>query len=223
MRRVRDVCGNSKCMIVLRNPLTRLPAWYLQAARGHYLWDRKPGFRRGRPYLGFQKWLHWHVLRAGSTADWLCYVENVENAIAILGEENVGVFVFEQLRDDPIEYYTSIARFLNIGVEESLALVDGKHYNTRLSESQLDYISKVDSSLGNRFRWRFSSRKTRRIAAGIKSGYAEDVSESTSNEVAARVELTPAWKTRICEATRAGHVRLSKRLNIDLGRYGYPM
>lgn len=216
LTRVKSVIDDFGLLFVLRNPLTWAPSQYLQSVQGNYVKNNRGRFA-SKPYLSLESWMASHASRTGHLGEWLCHSSNIQIALSLLGRENVGVFLYEELCGQPDAYFTSLARFLGIDVQESLRLALGSHFNTRLLQAELDYIEQVSNSLPGRIRWRFSQPVQRRRAM---KAYLARQGHPTQP---ARIQLTEEWQERVSEATRAGNQWLASELGLNLAAHGYPI
>lgn len=216
LERIAEVSNDTKLMMTLRNPIYWLPSLYLQEIQGHYAKRNRKHFGN-RAYLDFETWLNKNEKHRGSISNWLVYANNIQQAVEILGKQNVGVFLFEDLRSNPTQFYRSIADFIGIDADECLKLTNDSHYNVRLLQADMEYIQKIDSSLISRLRWRFSTNKERRQRLRQHSDSARNYSDP------ARLKLSDEWIETISAATREGHHYLRQELGLDVELHGYPM
>jgi hypothetical protein len=116
--RVQRIFGNCRILYVLRNPITQVPSEYLQNVSGKFV-------KQGRSWMGSSAFLSidvWFEQRSGKSSlqcDVLNYTQNIKATIELLGKENVGVFLFEDLMNDPESYYRSISDFIGIEGDEA--------------------------------------------------------------------------------------------------------
>lgn len=216
INRVVRVAPDMKMMISLRNPLNWMGSLYLQELQGHYVKKNRDDVFRGRPYLSFDEWI---ARKTGNRPirDWLAHVENIKSAISLLGRERVGVFLFEQLRSEPSEYYAAIASFLGIDKDETLRLSAESHYNKRLLKTEVDYAEKVNASFLSRHRWRNQNKKERKMAM------QKHVQSSGEDRTPAKANLSEFWRDQVVDGTRKDYHWLSRELGLDLAQYHYPL
>lgn len=217
LERTVDVCGRARLMVCLRDPISWLPSLYLQHVRGHFVKRNRKYYFGNRAFLELKTWLQMQERRHGGISRWLSYASNIQIAVKMLGKENVGVFLFEDLRSDPESYYRSIAEFLGIEPEECLKLTGSSHLNLRLLQSDMDYIRQVDSIWHERLRWRLSTPDERRGRLPQRRRSARNQSEP------ARVELNDECREKVSNGTREGNRYLTDEFELDLASYGYPL
>jgi len=66
--------------------------------------------------------------------------------VNLLGQENVGVFLFEELLADPDSYYRSICEFIGIETAEGVRLSRQQHFNRSLTQKQFNRIREFNDS-----------------------------------------------------------------------------
>ena len=212
MQKVVSVFGGCRIMITLRNPLTQITSEYLQHLRGHFV-------RRNRSFMGrsvfveFEEWYGTFLAARRNGSNLFCYSETIQAARSLVGKENVGVFLFEELIEDQSGYYRAICSFMGIDSEEGLTLVREKHVNKRISQYQVEWLKKMDCSFWKRMALlSMNSRWRRRLFQNC-----EDESAPAMVSMPSKVEL------QIADATRPGNRWLAEHLALPLDRYGYPL
>ena len=215
IQRLVAVCGVCRIWISLRNPVTRLPSMYLQHLRG----NQKQLARR---YVTFDAWLDSQERQIGSLQGIFAYREYVETAVRLLGAENVGVFLFEAFASDPEQYLRDVSGFLGIDAKETIGLAEGRHFHTRLFESQVSRMRAIHSSLAGRLAWRLSSVERRKKSIGFSD--TDGVIESSdAGDSPASVKLSPETMQRVLDASREGNNWLANELHLELKKYGYAL
>ena len=204
--RIKAIFGGCRIMITLRNPLSLLPSLYLQYLGGYFIRQNKVRLS-SRSYVDIETWYSTGVAKLDSSTLMNC-CDCIRSSIEKLGRENVGVFLFEDLKDKPTTYYQSICEFMGIDSEMGVSLAQGKHFNTRLSEAQLAYMREIDSSW-TKF---FHSSKSREEAFNAKA-----------DGPPAKAVLNDQLIREVSDATRVGHRWLVENLNLPLEKYGYPL
>ena len=208
--RLAAACGNSRVLISLRNPLSRLPSMYLQHLRGNQkqLADK---------YVSFEEWLDSYAEQHGNLASSFTYRDNIEAARRSLGPENVGVFLYEDFQSDPEAYLEGVSSFLGIDAGETIALADNQHLHRRLSAAQADRMKDINSSFLGRLAWRsFGSAKRKELI-----GFTDE--SDAAHQAGASVELRPDVMQRISDAARESNQWLVTHLQLDLDKRGYPL
>ncbi len=204
LERLASALGTYKVIYVLRNPLLRMPSLYLQELRSGYIQKNKPWSDRG--FITIDDWFRPRLRRSIV----LNYASNIRNAVNLLGNSNVGVFLYEELRKDPKKYYSDMCEFMQIDPQEGLKLAEHAHENFRLSTAQYHFLESGASVL-NGDAPDLGSLKSRREQLLSLSGQGKPV----------KVELSTANQAIVSEQTREGHRWLAESLGLPLADYGY--
>jgi hypothetical protein len=202
-------------LMCVRNPLKWLPSQYLQEIQGQYLKKNRDHSFHGRAWLSFDDWMDRKAALIGGIRKWCSYVDNCGSAIKLLGKENVGVFLFEELVNDPTRYYTAVSDYLGVDAEETIRLAADAHRNPRLTETEVDFIRGVDGSLLRRLLWRMQTPKARK----------QNMRRATNDQgesAGARVQLSAELKDRIAAGTRDCSLWLQDDLGLPVKEYDYP-
>jgi len=210
--RTRKIFGRCRVMYVLRNPETQIPSEYLELIKEKFL-RRKREWMGPSASLSIDEWFARKLRKGAALSSSLNYPQNIQVSVELLGKENVGVFLFEDLQADSEAYYQAISGFLGIDEEETLALTKQKHFNPRLSQGQLDLIWKLDSSVLTR-------RMLSRLTPRWRHFLLRKISKSTGP---AKVERSPELHEQIVNSTRDGHRWLVENFDLPLEKYGYPL
>jgi hypothetical protein len=213
LRRLTQIFGSCRVIICIRHPVAWFPSVYLQELRGHYV-KRQRSHLGQDVYLDFDQWLDRWSGRRGNGAPAFAFGENIRTAVDLLGKENVGVFLFEELVENPAIYYTKICQFLGVDVDEGLRLTDRKALHLRISRDQLELMRETQSSLIKRCHWLFASRE-RRKAILEKAG--------AGNSPKASVELSAAAYQTLVDSSKEINRWLLTELGLPLDKYGYPL
>ena len=169
----------------------------------------------GKIYLDLEEWYERYLKhRPGKLAN---YSRNIRTSIEELGEENVGVFLFEGLQEDPAAYHSAICRFMGIDAAEGVRLTEHEHRNPRIAEHQLDRIRVIDRSFWKRRRFDRKTITEREIDLG--GAHLSNVSDPVPVEA----EIPRRISAAVSEATREGNRWLVERLGLPLEEYGYPL
>jgi hypothetical protein len=206
------VFGSCRIIVTLRNPLTQVPSEYLQNIHGKFVKQRRK-WMGSSSALDIDEWFELRSRKGSGRREVLNYCQNIQASVALLGKENVGVFLFEDLVSDPEAYYRAISGFIGIDAEETCALSQHKHFHKRISQGQLDLIRRIDTLSGSSALLRCLPQRLRRLLlekAGNKSS-------------SAKADLTPDLRERIALETRDGHRWLIENFALPLEKYDYPL
>lgn len=211
IRSLVDRFETCRVMICLRNPLNLLPSLYLQSLRGRES-KKSRGLLRGGWYCDIDTWLErWHD--AGGFEGHLAYGDRIRETIQLLGRDNVGVFLFEDLCKDQKQFIRAVCRFIGIDDKQGVSLASQGHLHTRLTQDQVDFLRRIDHSFWKRIVLSRLSPKRQR----------ELIERFGGSGPPARVELSETWRERIAEATRQGNRWLMDSLQLPLDQYRYPV
>jgi hypothetical protein len=165
------------------------------------------------PYIDFDEWLKMKISTNLTLEDVFPYSRNVKVAANLLGKENVGVFVFEELIKDPERYYSALCDFIGIDVAQGLELARHKHLHKRTTQDQVEYLQQLNNSTWTKLISKIMGRRYRECLFDANAG----------NGVLAKVSLPSRWERRISDATRVGNRWIAENYNLSLEKYKYPL
>jgi hypothetical protein len=213
LNRLISVFGDFRLMVTIRNPLTRICSEYIQHLRGHFIYANRPWMGR-MPYLEIDEWLRRKAKKMHSLEQALSYSQHIQIGAELLGRNNVGVFLFEEMLEDPEKYYRNICEFMGIDVNKGLELTREKHLNRSLSRGQIAFLQQLnESSIREKIVLRLKGSDFRRKLLQSNSG----------DGVAAKITLPDHLVGEISDVTRAGNQWLVDTYNLPLSQYGYPL
>lgn len=221
LERAKEVFGCCRILYVLRNPLTQIPSEYLQNVEGGFIDPNRREWMDPPCFLDIETWFakkdmnraKGEVVNDNGPFFSSNYIQNIQTSIELLGKENVGVFLFEELQRQPEKYYRSISWFIGIDPDEAYSLSKQKHLNKRITQGELDKIRQLYACVWTKALLPFLSRRLRRrllLSAAQNSGPA-------------KVELAADFQEKIIAATRDGHRWLVENLDLPLAEYDYPI
>lgn len=190
-----DMAGPVRVVIVTRQQIELIESLYIHKANV-------------TTYQPFDRWL-------GANAEWIGTYRFHEIADAwaqVVGQDNVGVFLFEELVRDPGGFAGKLASFIGVDPVAAASLLSEQHKNPRKSSRTQAYVklrSKLfpHQSLGLllpakiRERWR---------------GYLE-------GGRASRESIPDTWLKKVQDTYRDDNRRLAARFGLPLRQYGYPL
>ena len=225
--------------MTIRNPLTQIPSQYLQEIKGHFIKQNRP-WMGGQPYIDIDEWLKRKIAFIQQNRPWMggrydididewlkrkiakrkssdklsSYSWHIQAAVNLLGKENVGVFVFEELLDNPDQYYAAICNFIGIDVTQGLELVRQKHLHQRITQGQVEYLQRLNKSPSwEKKLLKIMGRQYRRLIFKANAG----------DRGQAKVSLPPQWEKEISDVTRAGNRWITENYHLPLSKYNYPL
>ncbi|MCJ8329122.1 MAG: sulfotransferase domain-containing protein [Lentisphaeria bacterium] len=209
LNRCKAIFGGCRIMIALRNPISLLPSLYLQNLREDFI-EQNNYWMSSKSYADIEIWYRKRIARTQNPL--LDYIDCIQSSIKELGRENVGIFLFEELHENPNDYYQSVCEFMDIDSKIGVSLAKDEHLHPRMSEDQLVYMREVQSSFLKRTRNSFSVCKSRRKALRAKKSGPP-----------AKVVLTERLVQEVSDTCRDGHRWLVENLKLPLEKYGYPL
>ncbi len=213
IKRLHSIFGSCRIMMTIRNPLTQTPSQYLQDIKGHFIRQNRP-WMGGQPYIDIDEWLKRKIAKRKSLDNLFTYSRNIQTAVNLLGKENVGVFVFEELLDNPDQYYAAICNFIGIDVTQGLELTQQKHLQQRITQGQVEYLQRLSKSLSwGKLLLKIKGQKYRRRIFKANAG----------DGIPAKVSLPPQWEKEISDVTRAGNRWITENYHLPLSKYNYPL
>lgn len=122
--RIREVCPRARIVILLRDPLARAYSHYLMMARtGLDSLSFDESVRRDISHEPDNWWNRYRYVETG------LYYAQVARYLEAFGREQVGVYLFEHMSQDPVGVVQSIARQIGVAPELLDAEELGRVYN----------------------------------------------------------------------------------------------
>ena len=140
------------------------------------------------------------------------FCEIAEAWARVVGEDNVGVFIFEELAADSAAFAQRLCGFLGIDAEIAVQLLANQHQNIRKSARTQAYGKLRAAFLPEISFGRALPPPLRRAWRSYLEGGHR-----------AKVDLPPNWLGRITNYYSADNRRLAERFHLPLQSYGYPM
>lgn len=193
---IAAVAGPLKVVIVARNQLRLIESLYIHKANS-------------ATFMPPEAWLSSEPER---NAFGYRFHQIADIWAKVVGEENVGVFLFEELVGESAAFASRLCGFIGIDPRKGAELLSGRHENVRKSGRTQLYArlrSKLlpDVSLG--------SMLPQPVREAWRS-YLEGGSRATA-------EFPIEWMHRLEEFYRSDNRMLARRYGLPLGDYGYPI
>lgn len=209
--RVREAFGPCKVIITIREQRSLLRSLYGMHGRfGQYLFVLKPELEPFELPLSIAYWLE--LLFRAAERNFLALLQYdtlIGHYRELLGDENVGVFLFEEFKAEPHAYIARLAGFLGCDAEQMFSLARGRHEHAALAQTELAWW-RLRRWLGKHTALDTAERRLHSRWAKLLS-YGPTVRDS----------IPESWDRRLQDYYAAGNTRLAARLNQPLGRYGY--
>jgi len=214
---LKKILGMAKIMIVLRHPVELIESLYFQKLKEANI--LKMNFwAMGPRYFTIDQWLKRNWKRSPIGPLWnIDYYRTIEVFSRIFGKGNVGIFIYEQLKENPQDFINRLCGFMGIDPEETLRLLSGRKMNVRYNDDVLSRLEDIRNSFFRSLLFHLSSREQRKK----KLGLIQSSNETGMKRAAA--DMPEVWKTKIEAYTRPGNRELVDKWGLPLGRYKYPL
>ncbi len=214
LREAKNIFGDVRLVVTLRNPLKRLPSAYLHALKSCTKTGKHHTIPKGRVFLPFDEWLA-GSRRGLTTHNYrFDFDENLRFAVKLLGKDKVGVFLMEDMIENRQTFFADILNFMGVD-DAGVELIEDKHLNPALTTAQLNFLKTIDASKEKRKQWLALGRRERRLRMNeiAKTGNSEKYT----------IVLTDAQR-ELVEA-RSGDLNrwLVETFGLDLERHNYPL
>jgi hypothetical protein len=209
--RVKAAFSPCKVIITIREQRSLLRSFYgLHGRFGQYLFVTKAELEPFRIPLAMDHWLEINFRAAFRNLPALLHYEAIiARYSALLGKENVGVFLFEEFKQAPESYIARLADFVGCDSAAMLSLARGRHEHAGLAQGELLW-------------WQFNRWLGRRPPGDtIERRITSQWSRWLSRGHAVRDTMSPAWDQRLQALYGPGNQRLSDLLQQPLESYGY--
>jgi hypothetical protein len=194
-KRLRAVVGPAKIVIIVRHQIRLVESLYLFHAKG-------------ARYEAAEPWLD----ARSSDLQLYRYHAMVNSFVEQFGRENVGVFMFEELKADAGAFARRLCDFIGVDAEQGAVLIGGERRNRRVSQRYLAY-SKLRKALGMYVDFgRFVPGSIKQAVINFLAAGAE-----------AKAQLPGSWVAKMEQYFRDDNRRLAQDWNLPLGKYGYPL
>jgi len=194
-RRLREVVGDARILIVTRNQLRLIESLYLFQAKGihvepveQWLESRDGAFRQYR----------FHTVAKSFAAEF--------------GRENVMILPFEDLKADAKSFARRVCAFVGVDGEKGAALISGQHRNRRVSQRYQAY-SRLRKSLGLYLP----------IGSLLPKSVRLRFNNFIMGGADARIELPQSWVAKMEEYFRDDNRMLARDWGVPVEKYGYPI
>jgi hypothetical protein len=214
---LRGVFGDCKVIITLRHPLRFVESMYFQKLKEAHVgmsWHLGKAPR----HFSIEQWLDdvWRLPEKGALSH-LEYAQTMDVFADVFGKDAMGVFLFEQLVEDPHATVGRLCRFIGVDVEQGVRLSQGKRENERWTVTQVERLKLIQRSFWRSLAFRCGTGRVRRKLLGLDPRTRSDAAPK------ARAELAAPWRERIVELVREGNRRLASEWGLPLEHYGYPL
>ncbi|MCP5107627.1 MAG: hypothetical protein GY950_29840 [bacterium] len=197
-------------LITIRNQFEILKAAYL--SRGRLLLNVPPKY--SGLHVSFEEWLtlsYENIER--SYLGHIDYFKTIDFYAALFGSGNVCVLPLEEVVRDTGAYITKLSGFLGIDREAALGLVSGEHANRGISQLQLE-------AEALRGRW-FPFHRFFPVSGMLR--FYSSFKKIIKKDKDADITISSGWRDRLRELYLPGNRELSRKYELPLESYGYPL
>lgn len=219
-RLFHETFGDCQVLVTIREPFSFIEALYFQHLKGFNLHpahheEAQAVFGTFPRYFGINEWLdmHWQRPTMG-VIESLKVADTLEIYAEEFGKENIGVLLFEQLKDNPVQFAEDLSAFLGVDAEETGRLIDQRVANERWDEERLAQLKRIARSPWSRWRFRRDQKRREKFAEIPAEGFTGPKP---------RAELSEIWRERILDIALGQARRLQKDWGLPLAQFGYPV
>ncbi len=210
-KRIKAALPGAQVIFTIRNQISAAESYY--ANHGRVL-KRVP-----KPYLGRQvsleNWLeHAFANRETSFLGLIDYCATIECYEGVFGKDNVRVFLFEEMTENPKKFATDLCAYLDVDAEEASRLLRSESKNRRVSHRLTGYAKLRDHV--------FPNQRLSEVLPGGRS-LRKALRQYLSAGKSLQVTLPEPWESRFYEVYRNGNARLAESRDLPLADHGYPI
>ncbi|MFW2437780.1 MAG: sulfotransferase [Arenicellales bacterium] len=203
--RLLGLFGDIRILLSLRRPEDLIISLYSESIK-----QLNPSTRR-LPSIDdwlAQEWSEQRATRHTRILDFSRLIRCYQN---LVGEENVCVLLFEDLRNDPEGYARQLSEFVGVSTQRTLELLQGGKENA--SVSQLDYkLLKLSSIIGSQG---VNGQLSRYLPRPVKEIIKKSISGTR------QFSMSDEWRERIRTYCREDNRDLCKLIGSGPERYDY--
>lgn len=208
--RLKSVLGPAKIMIVIRSQLTAIPSLYTQLCP-------LDGYSKPR----FEQTLKENLnnFSNGFLSNYK-YDKLIKRYEECFGSKNIGVFVFEEIIDDPFSYYSKICSFMEIDLSREVFEKSHIHMHDRVKSGAIAFTKSIQ--FYERFRKSYTPwLKPSKFLPFYNFRKLEAFFGRSGKKFIPMVE--GEWVQTFHELFAEGNRELVECRGLDLGKFGYPL
>ena len=218
-RFLKEIFGQCKIILVLRNPIVLVESLYFQFLRLHNVGNEA---RFGKPVF-YQNFSDWFQCRETTIQapflSFLEYYDTIQIYSEVFGEDSLKILLHEELVHDSDYFISSLCDFIGIATPEAQRLCRGARVNERLTANQMHFIKYLNNTPT-------ASRLFQYSSVGLRERFftlAERFGPRATRGEKARVELDTELLNPFIEKKRAQNREIATSWGLPLEKYGYPM
>ena len=193
--RLHSVTGPARIVIVVRHQIRLIESLYLYQAKG-------------ARYEASETWLQ----SRGDALRLYRYYTVAASFAEVFGRENVGIFLFEEMKTDAAAFARHLCNFIGVDADQGAQLIKGERRNKRVSARFVAY-SKLRKALG------MNIPLGRMVPETLRLSFNNFVAGGSD----ARIRLPAAWASEMEHHFRDDNCRLAQEWDLPLEKYGYPL
>lgn len=194
-RALRAVVGDARIMIVIRQQIRMIESLFLFQAKGPKYQEPAKWIEEQADKLAL---LDFHTL--------------INSYVEVFGKVNVGVFLFEHLQKEPMEFARTIARFVGVDEAQAADLITGERHNVRVSARYLMY-SKLRKKLGLYIP----------IGSALPVSMKDRFNSFMASGERAQFRLPDELVKKLENEYRRSNSLLFRKWDLPLSEFGYPL
>jgi hypothetical protein len=217
VERIAEVWTPCRVMIVLRQPHELIESLYLNMMRQRHL-RRERCWGRHIRFADFGDWIErqWAKPNHGQFSN-LNYGPKLKHAAERFGIESVGIFLYEDMRDDITDYLRQVSSFMGVEPTQAIAAADDEPANRRMSMLQWSALRYLCTSPAKALRFRFATRAGRHRLLNAAQNALPELHRIE------HLEWPGDWRERIADYNRPSNQLLRDMWGLDLSSHGYPV
>jgi len=212
-RALHKMLGQCRIVIVLRESVSFAKSMYFQKLKEAQLRKEKQFGSPGR-FFTIEEWLQFCFSKSNFAAfSNISYLPTIEIFADVFGRDAVGIFLFEELKDNSEQFVRRLCDFVDIDPDEGASLAARQVRNPQLTQAQYELIQAISGSSRRSLDFRFSSL-TRRRQILLNPDLIEEKEKAV-------VDIPGDWANRLRDFNREANRKLLEEWNVPLDRYGY--
>ena len=213
---LQQVWSPCSVLFFVRHPLRLIESLYFHRLRQYARKGMSPHMRDrlgGRLYFDVNEWLEANLEVQVGVFNLLDYARTIQVYCRILGRENVGVFLFEELTRDLEATIQRVCNYMDVSPATGLDLAGDGPVNPRWTEKEVVRLKEISSSRWQSVVFRAMGMRRRDRMLAVQG-----------SSPAARLDWSGSgWTYRIERQTAEGNRWLAQTFGLPLARYKYPM
>ncbi len=209
-KRLKSLMPDAEIVLVIRNQQTAIPSFY--ASHGAFLKPAPPSYFRR--HVAFDDWIDFQTMfgKYGPLASF--NYAQFESIYSSLFGGRVHILLFEEFLNDQLAFVEKLSILLRIDPKVAMQALKSSHERRRITGRTLVY---------NQFRTYFfwGAKLSKFMPFGDK--LANIFNNFLAEGSPAKIGIKTSTHQKISDMYSEGNTVLSKKYNLPLEKYGYPM